>query len=190
MTRPPLVERWRAAILRDRRLHDAPRVLALVLADAMDAGGYVSVDRVTLVEALGVYRSRVDERISALQSAGWLVPVRRPAKGRPAVWQAVTPNGLRAPAQPVSLHTGASPAQPVSLHTGRTPAEGGSLHTGRTPAQPVRVDGSDPPPRLIPRAGARAPLRETQEIPSSSSPVDNSVTASPARLTTPSTSSQ
>jgi hypothetical protein len=136
MTRPDHVARWRRAVYRDRRIADAPRVLALALADAMDERGYVTINRDELAEQLGIYRSRADERLKALRDAGLLVRVHAPAPHRPAVWRlnfATEP----APVQPVRERA------PVEAGTS-TPALPVHVESERAPALPVRANPANP----------------------------------------------
>jgi hypothetical protein len=138
VSRPPIVERWRRAVFRDRRITDSPRVLALALADVMDERGYVTIDRAELAEQLGVYRTRADERLKALRDAGLLVRVQAPAPHRPAVWR-------------LNFTTEPAPVEPVHE---RAPVEAGTyahrpdrctLPPDPAPALPVHVSPANPP---------------------------------------------
>lgn len=94
MTRPGHVARWRTAVLRERGIGDAARVLALVLVDEADHRGHVAVGRDELARRLDRYPARVAERVAELTGAGYLQLVLRHAPGRPATYALVIPSGL------------------------------------------------------------------------------------------------
>lgn len=94
MSRTPIAERWRTAVLRDRSIGDAARVLALILVDEADERGHVAVGRDELARRLDRYPSRIAERVAELTASGYLQVVLRHAPSRPTTYALVLPGAL------------------------------------------------------------------------------------------------
>ncbi len=72
MSRRNVRDRWTVEVLQSDRIGDGCRVLLLVMARGMTAGGVVSVRRDQLAETLGRHPQRVAERIGEAKRAGLL----------------------------------------------------------------------------------------------------------------------
>lgn len=83
--------RWYREMLRDRRLLARTKLLLVVLADAMDVRGYVSVPRSRLAAQLGVVPRRITESVKEAKEAGWIDVVTAGRPGTTAVYVATLP---------------------------------------------------------------------------------------------------
>ena len=86
-----LRDRWRPIVLRTDAIHDACRVLLLVLHDRMTPAGYVSVPRPELADILDVHEQRITERVAEAVAAGLLQKVGGGYRGVTAQYVAVIP---------------------------------------------------------------------------------------------------
>jgi hypothetical protein len=82
-------ERWREQVISSSRIHDATRVLLLVLADDMREDGYVTVPREVLARRLDRTERKVSARLAEAVDARLLDRVVRGQKGRTAVYRAL-----------------------------------------------------------------------------------------------------
>lgn len=91
---------WRAAVLKDKRIGNAPRMLLVVLADHMRDDGYVCYPRAKLAAELNIGQSRVAERMAEAIRVGLLDVVERGKPGRTATYRAVISTAAQVQAKP------------------------------------------------------------------------------------------
>ncbi len=90
--RGTLRDRWRREVLRTSAVTDSCKLLLVVIADEMNADGYISITRPELCRRLDRSDRRIAERIQQAVEARLLDRVQRGQKGRTAVYRAMLPD--------------------------------------------------------------------------------------------------
>ncbi len=90
--RGTLRDRWRREVLRTSAVTDSCKLLLVVMADEMNADGYISITRPELCRRLDRSDRRIAERIQQAVEARLLDRVQRGQKGRTAVYRAMLPD--------------------------------------------------------------------------------------------------